>query len=32
MNVSGASSADGAAIIQWLSTGGTNQEWEIIAL
>ncbi|MGY1496853.1 alpha-L-fucosidase [Streptomyces sp. QTS52] len=30
MDVSGASSADGAAIIQWPSTGGTNQQWKLL--
>ncbi|MCL8017219.1 alpha-L-fucosidase [Streptomyces sp. AS02] len=29
LDVSGASSADGAAIIQWPSTGGTNQQWKL---
>lgn len=30
LDVSGASSADGAAIIQWPSTGGTNQQWKLL--
>ncbi|MFE7835151.1 alpha-L-fucosidase [Streptomyces sp. NPDC057474] len=30
MDVSGASSADGAGIIQWPSTGGTNQQWKLL--
>lgn len=31
-DVKDASTADGAAIIQWPNTGGTNQEWQVIAL
>ncbi|MCL8017275.1 alpha-L-fucosidase [Streptomyces sp. AS02] len=31
MDVNGASSADGAAVIQWPSTGGTNQQWKLSA-
>ncbi|MGW1674717.1 RICIN domain-containing protein [Streptomyces sp. NPDC002324] len=27
-----ASTADGAAIIRWPDTGGTSQEWQLIAL
>ena len=30
LDVSGASSADGAALIQWPSTGGTNQQWKLL--
>lgn len=30
LDVSGASSADGAVIIQWPSTGGTNQQWKLL--
>ncbi|WP_367318721.1 alpha-L-fucosidase [Streptomyces sp. HUAS ZL42] len=30
MDVSGASSADGASIIQWPWTGGTNQQWKLL--
>ncbi|WP_055711440.1 alpha-L-fucosidase [Streptomyces torulosus] len=30
MDVSDASSADGASIIQWPSTGGTNQQWKLL--
>ncbi|MFD3498741.1 alpha-L-fucosidase [Streptomyces sp. NPDC058678] len=30
LEVSGASSADGAAVIQWPSTGGTNQQWKLL--
>jgi alpha-L-fucosidase len=30
MDVSDASSADGAAIIQWPSSGGTNQQWNLL--
>jgi alpha-L-fucosidase len=30
MDISGASSADGAAVIQWPSTGGTNQQWKLL--
>ena len=29
MNVSNASTANGAAVIQWGSTGGTNQQWTL---
>lgn len=31
LDVSGASSSDGANVIQWLSNDGWNQQWEIIA-
>uniref|UniRef100_UPI00117D3E20 RICIN domain-containing protein n=1 Tax=Streptomyces caniscabiei TaxID=2746961 RepID=UPI00117D3E20 len=31
-DVKDASTADGANVIQWLNTGGTNQEWQVIAL
>ncbi|MFD2689235.1 alpha-L-fucosidase [Streptomyces phyllanthi] len=31
LDVNGASSADGAAIIQWPWTGGTNQQWKLLA-
>ncbi|MDX3452618.1 RICIN domain-containing protein [Streptomyces sp. ME02-8801-2C] len=31
LDVNGASSADGAAVIQWPSTGGTNQQWKLLA-
>jgi alpha-L-fucosidase len=30
MDVNGASSTDGAGIIQWPSTGGTNQQWKLL--
>ncbi|WP_079051821.1 alpha-L-fucosidase [Streptomyces regalis] len=30
LDVSGASSADGAAVIQWPWTGGTNQQWQLL--
>ena len=30
MDVSGASTADGAAINQWAATGGTNQRWQAV--
>ncbi|GHH89735.1 RICIN domain-containing protein [Streptomyces capitiformicae] len=30
LDVSGASGADGAAVIQWPSTGGTNQQWKLL--
>ncbi|WP_079158474.1 alpha-L-fucosidase [Streptomyces caniscabiei] len=30
LDVNGASSADGAALIQWPSTGGTNQQWKLL--
>ncbi len=30
LDVNGASSTDGAAIIQWPSTGGTNQQWKLL--
>ncbi|MGC9538888.1 alpha-L-fucosidase [Streptomyces sp. UG1] len=30
MDVSGASSADGAPVIQWPWTGGTNQQWKLL--
>ncbi|WP_225848288.1 RICIN domain-containing protein [Streptomyces sp. HPF1205] len=29
MDVNGGSTADGAAVIQWSSTGGTNQQWSL---
>jgi hypothetical protein len=29
MDVSGASTADGAAVIQWSANGGTNQQWTL---
>jgi hypothetical protein len=28
----GGSTADGAKVITWHTSGGTNQEWQIIAL
>jgi alpha-L-fucosidase len=31
-DVKDASTADGAAVIQWPSTGGTNQDWQLVAL
>lgn len=31
LDVNGASLADGAAVIQWPSTGGTNQHWQLQA-
>lgn len=30
LDVSGASSADGASVIQWPWTGGTNQQWKLL--
>lgn len=30
LDVNGASSADGAAVIQWSWTGGTNQQWKLL--
>nr|WP_258193793.1 RICIN domain-containing protein [Streptomyces sp. MA5143a] len=30
LDVSAASSADGAAVIQWPWTGGTNQQWKLL--
>ncbi|GAA2630073.1 alpha-L-fucosidase [Streptomyces vastus] len=30
LDVSGASTADGAAVIQWPWTGGTNQQWKLL--
>lgn len=32
LDVDGASTADGATVIQWPATGGTNQEWQVLAL
>jgi hypothetical protein len=29
MDVSGAATADGSKVIQWSSTGGTNQQWKL---
>lgn len=29
-DVNGASTADGATVIQWLSNGGLNQQWEVV--
>ncbi|MFI8080866.1 RICIN domain-containing protein [Kitasatospora sp. NPDC086009] len=31
LDVSGGSTADGAAVIQWARTGGTNQGWHYVA-
>ena len=31
-DVSGGSTADGASVIQWAPTSGTNQEWQLIGL
>ena len=30
MDVSGASTADGAQIVQWAATGGNNQKWQAV--
>jgi alpha-L-fucosidase 2 len=30
--VSGGSLSDGAQVIQWANNGGTNQQWQLIAL
>uniref|UniRef100_UPI0037420BA4 alpha-L-fucosidase n=1 Tax=Streptomyces sasae TaxID=1266772 RepID=UPI0037420BA4 len=30
LDVSGASTADGGAVIQWPSSGGTNQQWKLL--
>ncbi|MGQ4386182.1 RICIN domain-containing protein [Streptomyces sp. SAS_270] len=30
MDVNGASTADGASVLQWPSTGGANQQWNIV--
>jgi alpha-L-fucosidase len=30
MDVNGASAVDGASVIQWPSTGGTNQQWTLL--
>jgi alpha-L-fucosidase len=32
VDVSGASTADGAQVIQWTGTGGSNQDWQLIAV
>jgi hypothetical protein len=32
LNVSGASTADGAAIVQWTYAGGTNEKWQLVDL
>jgi len=31
-DVEGASTSDGAKVIQWTGTGGTNQDWQLVAV
>jgi hypothetical protein len=32
LGVTGSSTAEGAAVIQWANTGATDQQWELVEL